>query len=34
METGPDEYRDQIEDWKETVCEICFDDAARGIGDG
>jgi hypothetical protein len=24
METGPEEYRDQIENWKETVCEETF----------
>jgi hypothetical protein len=27
METGPDEYRQQIEDWMETVCEMTFDDS-------
>jgi hypothetical protein len=27
METGPDEYRQQIEDWRETVCEMTFDDS-------
>jgi len=24
METGPYEYRDQIENWVESVCEITF----------
>jgi len=24
METSPEEYRDQIENWKETVCEMTF----------
>ncbi len=24
METSLDEYRDQIENWMETVCEITF----------
>jgi len=27
METGLDEYRQQIEDWKETVCEMNFGDS-------
>jgi len=27
METGPDDYRQQIEDWKETVCEMAFGDS-------
>ncbi|MCG2776776.1 MAG: fungal specific transcription factor domain-containing protein [Desulfobacterales bacterium] len=24
METGPDDYRDQIENWMESVCEEEF----------
>jgi CO dehydrogenase/acetyl-CoA synthase delta subunit len=24
METSPEDYRDQIENWKETVCDIVF----------
>jgi hypothetical protein len=30
METGPEEYRDQIENWKETVCERTFGDRESG----
>lgn len=30
METGPEEYRDQIESWMETVCKITFGDSAPG----
>jgi hypothetical protein len=30
METSPEEYRDQIESWIETVCEITFTDSALG----
>jgi hypothetical protein len=26
METTPEDYREQIEDWKETVCELTFGD--------
>jgi hypothetical protein len=29
METGPEEYRDQIEHWKETVCESTFNPDSR-----
>jgi hypothetical protein len=28
METSPEEYRDQIESWIETVCDITFTDSA------
>jgi len=28
METEPDDYRDQIEDWQESVCEFTFGDDA------
>jgi hypothetical protein len=24
METTPEDYRDQIDDWKDTVCEVVF----------
>jgi hypothetical protein len=27
METAAEEYRDQIENWKETVCAIHSDDS-------
>jgi hypothetical protein len=27
MATGPDEYRQQIEDWMDTVCEMTFGDS-------
>ena len=30
METGPEMYRDQIEDWKETVCERTFGEGDAG----
>jgi len=28
METSPEEYRDQVENWKETVCEMTFGEKA------
>jgi len=28
METGPEDYRDQIASWMETVCEITAADSA------
>ena len=30
METGPDAYRDQIEDWKESVCDVVFGESESG----
>lgn len=24
METTPEDYREQIEDWKDSVCEVVF----------
>lgn len=33
METGPDDYRDQIENWRETVCEVVFGDLDDGGAD-
>jgi len=27
METDPDEYRQQIDDWKDTICEMTFGDS-------
>jgi len=28
METGPEAYRDQIENWMATVCDITFGDSS------
>jgi hypothetical protein len=30
METDPEDYRDQIEDWKETVCDRTFGEGEAG----